>query len=120
MAKARLAADGVDLRRLMMPVPALGPGDDAAAIPVNGAVVLQDGEVIGVVPPLAQRPAEGLTVAAFVRRIDPVSVLSLAEGPDAVAALGRAARAGDLVVLPDSPRWYIGNLHQMARRIPQA
>lgn len=118
VAKARIAAAGVDLRRLMMPVPALDQDAPATQIPPNGAVVLEGDKVIGIVPPLAQRPPEGVPVSAFVRTIDPRSVLTLATGADAVAALGSAARQGDVVVLPDPPRWYLGHLHEMARRLP--
>lgn len=118
VAHARVSARDVDLRELMSEVPALRPTDPASAIPAGGAVVLDGDRLLGIAMAGPSAEAALGSVGEHLRRLHPDSVLTLWRGPAAVAALGRAASNGDLAVLHDSGRWYLGRIGEIANRLP--
>lgn len=119
VAGARRAVADVDLRRWMAPAIAIHPAARVGDVPPTGGVVVDGGQPVAVVTVEAlQLGADpGLPVSAVARAVPPESVLRLAEGPDAVAALGRAARHGDLVVLADGQGLWMAPVAQLAQRL---
>jgi len=119
VATARMAVAGVDLRSWMAPAWAVDAGARVGDVPPNGAVVVQGGRPVAVVTvaALQQGADPALPVSAVARAIAPASVLRVAQGADAVAALGEAARHGDVVVLVDGPRLFVGDVPRIVAHL---
>lgn len=121
VARARIAVADVDLRPLMAPATVVDGTARVGDVPPSGAVVFEAGRPAAVVSvePLQQGAPADLPVGAVARALTPDSVLTLAHGPDAVAALVRATRGGDVVVLVDGTRTWVGHLPTMLSRLPR-
>lgn len=99
--RARLAVTDLDLRRIMTPVPVVGPEAPAGSLPREGAVVAgPDGGVRGVVTPEVIAGVGGDVTAESVMQVVPAgAVLRASVGSDAVAAAAMASRSSDVLVL---------------------
>lgn len=117
VARARQSVADVDLRRWMAPAYAVDAMARVGDVPPTGAVVMAAGRPVAVVTvdALTQGADPALPVSAVARAIAPESVLEVPVGADAVAALGRAARHGDTVVLLDGYGLWTGNVAQLAQ-----
>jgi Zn-dependent protease len=117
VARARAQVAGVDLRPLMMPVPALDAAARVAQLPATGAVLVQGTQPVAWVPAaaLSQGADPHLPATALALAVPETNVLTQAVGPDAVAQLAQAR--GDTVVLACDGRYYVGSVRQMAQHI---
>ncbi len=117
VARARQQVADVDLRRWMVPAQAVDAGARVGDVPPTGAVVLDAGRPVALVTieALQQGADPGLPVSAVARAVAPESVLRVPVGADAVAALGRASRHGDTVVLSDGQGLWTGSVAQLAQ-----
>lgn len=119
VARARQSVADVDLRRWMAPALAIDAAARVGDVPPTGGVVLDGGRPVAVVTveAMQQGADPGLPVGAVARAIAPESVLRVPVGADAVAALGRAARHGDVVVLADGYRLWTATVAQLAQHL---
>ncbi len=119
VARARQSVADVDLRRWMAPAVAIDAAARVGDVPPTGGVVLDGGRPVAVVTveAMQQGADPGLPVGAVARAIAPEAVLRVPVGADAVAALGRAARHGDVVVLADGYGLWTATVAQLAQHL---
>ncbi len=121
VARARMAVADVDLRPWMAPAVVVDLGARVGDVPPTGAVVVERGHPVAVVTveALQQGAAATLPVTAVARALPPESILTVAHGPEAVTGLVRAARGGDVAVLSDGTRMWVGHVPSMLQRLPR-
>ena len=117
VAKARQAVTHVDLRPLMMPVPAIEHTKAIRDVPPTGAVLVDRGWPVAFIPiqnvggnvdPNA--PATAISLAVPRR-----NVITTPVGADAVTAV--AGAEGDLVILTDGGYYWAGSVRQIATHV---
>ncbi|MDO5495754.1 MAG: site-2 protease family protein, partial [bacterium] len=110
-ARARVSVATLDLQRVMVEVPVLSPTTPLSRVPAAGAVLVEGGNVVGVVLPedLARAAGSTLPASAASRVLPAEAVVGARYGADAAAEVSMAARASSVVVYLDGGRaWLAG------------
>lgn len=117
VARARRAVDHVDLRPLMMPIPAVEVTSSIRDVPATGAVLVNRGWPEAYIPiqHLQQQLDPNAPASAIAIAVPRRNVITRPVGADAVGAV--AGAEGDTVVLTDAGYYWVGSVRQIAARV---